>query len=148
MTQLTRMSFVISNTDPAVPLGTEVWVDDQRVLNVEHVCEPVEFAHEFDDDQAGEHCIRVVMKYKTRRVTKVDSQGKIVKDALLTLSKFFCDHIDIESVFIELSTYTHTNNGATEPIQQRFYGAMGCNGTVELKFSTPIYLWLLENMNA
>jgi hypothetical protein len=23
---------------------------------------------------------------------------------------------------------------------------MGCNGTVSLKFTTPIYMWLLETM--
>ena len=27
-----------------------------------------------------------------------------------------------------------------------FFGNMGCNGYVSLKFATPIYLWLLEHM--
>jgi len=49
-------------------------------------------------------------------------------------------------MFTELATYTHDFNGTKELTQEKFYGVMGCNGTVSLKFATPIYLWLLENM--
>ena len=42
--------------------------------------------------------------------------------------------------------YRHDYNGTTDPFDDEFYGEMGCNGTVSLKFTTPIYLWLLENL--
>jgi hypothetical protein len=44
------------------------------------------------------------------------------------------------------ATYTHNFNGAGAETQEKFYGEIGCNGIVSLKFSTPIYLWLLEHM--
>jgi hypothetical protein len=31
-------------------------------------------------------------------------------------------------------------------IKDKFYGSMGCNGTITFEFNTPFYLWLLENM--
>jgi hypothetical protein len=46
----------------------------------------------------------------------------------------------------EQAVYTHDFNGTQQEIQDEFYSEMGCNGTVSLKFSTPIYLWLLEHM--
>jgi len=47
---------------------------------------------------------------------------------------------------VKLAQYQHDFNGTGNPTIDKFYGEMGCNGTVSLKFTTPIYLWLLENM--
>jgi len=49
-------------------------------------------------------------------------------------------------VFIDHATYTHNFNGTQAETTDKFYGEMGCNGTVSLRFTTPIYLWLLETM--
>jgi hypothetical protein len=45
-----------------------------------------------------------------------------------------------------VAKYQHDFNGTGKLTTQNFYGELGCNGTVSLKFSTPIYIWLLENM--
>jgi hypothetical protein len=37
-------------------------------------------------------------------------------------------------------------NGTSEVTEDKFYSELGCNGTVSLKFTTPMYLWLLEHM--
>mgnify|MGYP003352455181 CR=1 FL=1 len=42
--------------------------------------------------------------------------------------------------------YRHDYNGTGQPTEDNFFGVLGCNGTVELRFTTPIYLWLLEHM--
>jgi hypothetical protein len=42
--------------------------------------------------------------------------------------------------------YEHDYNGTGTLTQEKFYGQMGCNGTVSLAFCTPIYMWLLEHM--
>ena len=39
-----------------------------------------------------------------------------------------------------------TSNGTQPEIADNFFGIAGCNGTISFRFSTPIYLWLLENM--
>jgi hypothetical protein len=46
----------------------------------------------------------------------------------------------------EVAAYHHDTNGSTGAVTDSFYGTMGCNGRVEMRFRTPIYLWLLENM--
>jgi hypothetical protein len=97
-----------------------------------------------DDD--GEHELRIVMKHKTADHTEVNETGEIVRDVMLIISDVKFDEIELGQVFVEKTTYVHDFNGSQPLVEDKFFGDMGCNGTVSLKFSTPSYLWLLENM--
>lgn len=140
-----KISCNIATSDKTVPLGLEIWVDDQCVFDQNHVAENIEFNHSLSDADA-EHELRFVMKHKTSAHTQVDQNGNIVKDACLTVTDLCFDEIQLGHVFTELAVYEHDFNGTAEPIKEKFFTDMGCNGTVTLKFSTPIYLWLLENL--
>jgi hypothetical protein len=104
----------------------------------------VHFSHEISDDD-GEHELRIVMKHKTPDHTDLDDTGNITRDTMLTVSDLKFDDIELGKVFLEKSIYTHDFNGSHATVHDQFFGNMGCNGTVSLKFSTPTYLWLLEN---
>jgi hypothetical protein len=86
------------------------------------------------------------MKNKTQEHTTVDEQGSIVNDARLTISDVALDEISLKQIFFEQAVYTHDFNGTQAETIDKFYGEMGCNGTVSLKFFSPVYLWLLETM--
>lgn len=135
----------IGTTDASAPLGIEVWIDDQQVLDLAHVKETTDCHAEINDDD-GEHELRFVLKNKTIDHTQINESGQIIKDACLTVNEVTFDDIALGHTFIEKTKYTHNFNGTQEEITENFYGAMGCNGTVKLAFTTPIYLWLLENM--
>ena len=139
------ISCSINTTDALANLGIEVWLNDQHILNQDHVAELIEFKYELPDDDA-EHELRFVMKHKTTEHTKIDEQGNIITDACLTVSNLAFDEIELTQIFIDHAVYTHNFNGTQTEIQDKFYGEMGCNGTVSFKFTTPVYLWLLENM--
>lgn len=145
MTNTTTISGFIDSSDKKIPLGTEVWVDNICVINVEHVDRIVHFLHEVSDDD-GEHELRIVMKHKITEHTELDNTGNIVRDVMLTISDIKFDDIDCGKIFFEKSIYTHDFNGSQPTVHDQFFGSMGCNGTVSLKFTTPLYLWLLENM--
>ena len=53
---------------------------------------------------------------------------------------------DIKITFLDKTVYSHDFNGTQSMVNDSFHGRAGCNGTMSLKFSTPMYLWLLENM--
>ena len=145
MTSTALISCSINTTDVLAKLGIEVWLNDQQLLNQDHVSELIEFKCNLPEDDA-EHELRFVMKNKTVDYTKIDDQGNIIADACLTITNLAFDEIELKQIFINHAVYTHDFNGSQAEIQDKFYGDMGCNGTVSLKFSTPIYLWLLENM--
>ena len=135
----------IDTTNADVPLGMEIWLDDQQIFNQDHVTQNIAFCHELADTDA-EHELRFVMKNKTAKHTQVDQDGNIIKDACLIVGDLEFDEIPLGHTFTDLATYTHDYNGTGSPIKDKFFGTMGCNGVVSLKFTTPIYLWLLENM--
>jgi hypothetical protein len=136
----------IETTDAQVPLGLEIRLDDQVILALDHVTESVNFEHAFLDDDDSEHVLSISMKNKLQEHTKVDEQGNIVKDACLLIKDFRMEDIDLAYTFTKLSRYTHDFNGTADILEDDFYGTMGCNGTVSLKFNTPVYLWLLEHL--
>jgi hypothetical protein len=145
MTNITTISGSIDSSDKKIPLGTEVWIDNTCVVNVEHVDRIVHFSHEMSDND-GEHELRIVMKHKTADHTEVNETGEIVQDVMLIISDVKFDEIELGQIFLEKTTYAHDFNGSQALIEDKFFGDMGCNGTVSLKFITPTYLWLLENM--
>lgn len=145
MTSTALISCGINTTNPSAKLGIEVWVDDQQILNQDHVAELIEFKYNLPDDDA-EHELRFVMKNKTAEHTTIDEEGQIVTDACVTVSNLAFDEIELKQIFIDQAVYTHNFNGSQAASQDKFYGEMGCNGIVSLKFTTPIYLWLLEHM--
>jgi hypothetical protein len=140
-----EISFSISTSDATCPLGVEVWIDQQQIFNTEHLVDTVKISHDIAEDDA-EHELRVLLKNKLPEHTEIDADGNIEQDAVINISSFKFEEIDVNQVVQDQAVYHHDFNGSAAVVQDQFYGSMGCNGTLSLKFSTPIYLWLLENM--
>jgi hypothetical protein len=145
MTNTITISCTLNTTNPAALLGFEAWIDDKKFSDID----PVQAEHLIsikipDDD--GEHELKLILKNKTAEHTQVDEAGNIVSDATLSITNVAFDEIKLGHMLTKLATYTHDFNGTKELTEDKFYNEMGCNGTVSLKFSTPIYLWILEHM--
>jgi len=140
-----KFSCVIGSTNITVPLGMEIWLDDEKLLDLDHVYQTHQVEYEMPDND-GDHELRFVLKNKLSDHTEVDSYGNIVSDATVMVSDIQFDDIDCDYLTVKLAQYYHDFNGNGEPTIDKFYGEMGCNGTASLRFTTPIYLWLLENM--
>jgi len=101
---------------------------------------------EFDDVDDESHVLEFVLSGKLPEHTQITEQGEIVSDVTVRIEGIAFDDIVIDQIFSELAEYHHDFNGTQPAVVDQFYGEMGCNGTVRLQFTTPIYLWLLENM--
>ena len=139
------VKFDLTSSDYAAALGFDVLLDDKVLLSIEHVKEATPVSVEIDDDE-GKHEFKFVMKNKTQEHTVIDNNNNITKDAMLSIANVTFDDIKLGQMFIEQCVYHHSFNGSQAPIEDQFFGDMGCNGYVSLQFTTPIYLWLLENM--
>lgn len=140
-----QISFDVETSDTECPLGVQVWLDESLLLDCAHVTQKIAFAHDMSDDD-GEHQLRIVVSGKTSDHTTVDHNGNIIKDATLKISAVTIDGIDVNQLFLDRCVYTHDFNGTQPEIEDTFHGVAGCNGTIAFEFTTPIYLWLLENM--
>jgi hypothetical protein len=110
------------------------------------MAEPAAVEYEFDDFEERDHLVSFEMQGKLPEHTKVTEAGQIFEDRCVTITDIAFDDIQLGHMVTEVATYHHDTNGTTGQIIERFHGVMGCNGRVEMRFSTPIYLWLLENM--
>lgn len=144
MSSCVTISCKVGTSDPGSALGLEAWVDDHKFFDSEHVQDTHEISVEISDHDA-EHELKFVLKNKTPEHTTVNEQGVIVSDARLSITDLAFDEILLAQIVANKATYTHDFNGSGVETQEKFYGEMGCNGTVSLKFNTPVYLWLLEN---
>ena len=138
------ISFCIDTTDVACALGFEAWIDDKKFHDTDHVAGRQQIFIEIPDD--SQHELRLVLKNKTAEHTQIDEAGNIVTDARLRITDIAFDEIKLGHMFVEQAVYTHDFNGTSKATENKFYGELGCNGTVSLKFTTPMYLWLLEHM--
>lgn len=145
MATTVKFSCNIKNTNPQAELGLEIWLDDVCLYNIKQVPTDTNFSHEFPDSE-GEHELKFVMKGKTTQHTTIDSLGNIVSDSTLMIKNIEFDEIDCEHIVNNKAVYTHDYNGTQPLSQHKFYQELGCNGVVSLKFTTPLYLWLLENV--
>lgn len=139
-----NVSFDIIPSDPLVPLGLEIWLNEQKIFDTDHVTEKISFRHPITED-AGDQALRWILKNKLPAHTTIDADGNIVKDAVITVTDVCFDEIPLATLFYDHTNYVHDHNGNGPTVDTKFFGIMGCNGTACFKFTSPIYLWILEN---
>jgi len=146
MTNTFAITADVNTNSTENPLGLEVWLDDKLLQNIDCVVGPTAISVDVEDADDVEHELKFVLKNKTTDHTTVDESGNILKDSVVEIKNLKFDNIELGHMFYEQAVYKHNFNGNGPDTEEKFYGTTGCNGSVVLKFSTPMYLWLLENM--
>ena len=112
----------------------------------------VEFEHELEESKS--YNLIIDRSGKNKRETVVEDE-KIVKDQLLHIKSIEIDEIDIGSLIYEgVYTPEYPEQWATQqaktgnklPKTIKNSPALGHNGTWTFTFSSPFYMWLLENL--
>ena len=132
------------------PLNFKILLDDVEVFS-EYMTKPdYKFHHKSLSDDTS-HSLKFILSEKTNDHTKVDKSGNFVDSAYVEIKNISFDNINITEILMSnetLTSYTHDKNGYSNEIIEKIYTPyMGYNGVVELKFNTPIYMWLLDIMD-
>ena len=112
----------------------------------------IEFTHDCESEKS--HNLSLIRTNKNVKETVVEN-NKIVKDQLLNVKYVEIDEINIGSLIYEgvytpeypqpWATQQH-NKGVTLPKSFKNVTQMGHNGVWAFKFTSPFYMWLLENL--
>ena len=112
----------------------------------------IEFTHDCESDKS--HNLSLIRTNKNVKETIVEN-NKIIKDQLLNIKYIEIDEINIGSLIYEgvytpeypqpWATQQH-NKGVTLPKSFKNVTQMGHNGVWAFKFTSPFYMWLLENL--
>lgn len=130
----------------SIAIGDEV-VKSGTITGASDETEYIEFDYETDADAP---CLKISLLNKTDQDT-VQNEDKtaIVKDLLLNIVSVELDEIDLGDLIYNLSEY-HLNcpvdyQGETTQIVKNCVN-LGWNGTWQLQWINPFYIWLLENI--
>lgn len=105
---------------------------------------------EFSADLAknSDHVLKIRLLNKTPQDT-ITEGGVIVQDMLLNIHNIRINNVDLGLLLWSHSRYwldsPRMYNGQITAYLDRCVN-LGWNGTYELKFSTPFYHWLLDNL--
>jgi len=95
-----------------------------------------------DDDKT--YKLHFTLHDKSKYDTVVED-GEIVKDTTVTIKSVEMDDIDITSLLsLDKDKFYYIHDGADG--KHTFYDTMGVNGSSTIEFTTPFYVWLLENL--
>jgi hypothetical protein len=124
----------------------------QEIPGTEKEPTVIEFEHELTEGE--KYSLIIERSGKDRRQTVVED-GKITKDQLLHIKSIEIDEIDIGALVYE-GVYTpdypepwasqQRSAGNTLPKSFKNVTNIGHNGRWELGFTSPFYMWLLENL--
>lgn len=104
----------------------------------------------------GDCSLSIEMLNKTTSDTVLDSDGNIIEDLLLNIESIEIDEINLGSLLWTESDYRPDypvqyqiemrNQGKDLPVSVKNCVNLGWNGTWKLPFTSPFYVWLLENI--
>ena len=140
------------------PPHAEILIDGKSYYNSEITSTEdkptlIEFEAEVDEDKKVDLIIN--RSNKGVNQTVVNEKGDILKDQLLHIKRIEIDEIDLGSlVFTGLYTPKYPEPWATQmaesgrELSESFTNVtqMGHNGEWKFTFTTPFYMWLLENL--
>ena len=113
----------------------------------------ITFTYELEEEK--EYDLIIKRTGKTKGQTVVNDKGDIIQDQLLKIKNITIDEIDIGGLVYE-GVYTpeypepwaSQQRAAGHELEKSFNKVtfMGHNGEWKLKFASPFYMWLLENL--
>mgnify|MGYP001184204961 FL=1 len=140
------------------PPHAEILINDTSVFKkdingTEDKPDLIEFEHELEEEK--QYNLIIKRSGKSNSQTVINEKGDILKDQLLNIKRIEIDEIDIGALVYEgVYTPKYPEPWAT---QQREAGndltasfknvtKIGHNGEWQFTFSSPFYMWLLENL--
>lgn len=140
-----NFSCKINTNIPSNPIHLKILLDEYSVFD-KYVIKEETVSFDFAEDNE-EHTLRFLISGKTDLHTVKDNSGAILDSTQISITDISFDAVDITSIImVSPLKYKHNFNNNGNDIVDKFYDIAGCNGEIILEFSTPIYLWLLENM--
>ena len=140
------------------PPHAEILIDDKNhfkgdITGTEDKPDLIEFEAEFEEDK--EYALIIKRSGKSNNQTVINEKGDILKDQLLHIKSIEIDEINIGALVYEgVYTPQYPEPWATQQRESRndlkdsFKNVtqMGFNGEWKFKFTSPFYMWLLENL--
>ena len=124
-----------------------IWLDDHQVVASEIVSlaqQEIKFERTIDE---GLHTLKIRLENKTSQDTQLEN-GEVVKDMLLNIDDIMIDDISLGNLLWSAEYILDKKQMYKGQEIDHLDGCvnLGWNGTYVFKFTSPFYVWLLENL--
>jgi len=104
---------------------------DEKTVNQKNIT----LTHDFDDDGEITHLFKLIM---------IGKKGNDdINEFFATVHRVCLDYVDITDFYSTVGLpYWHDGNGYQSLKQDRLHRTIGCDGSIEFYFSSPVYKWL------
>jgi hypothetical protein len=140
-------SCTIGVSMPEKPLSFKITLDDKNLYDINTTETSYDIAFEVPDDDNA-HAIKFILDKKVNKHTEMND-GVIIASAQVEINNISINDFDITEIILandDIIKYTHNSNGYGEKVTVPLDFIMGHNGVAELKLTTPIHKWLLEQL--
>ena len=134
-----------------IKVGDKVYFKDE-ITSTEQKPTVIEFEHTIENDKS--HSLDIIRTGKTDQETVLENDT-IIKDQLLNIKYVEIDEIDLGALLFE-GVYTpeypepwatqQRDKGVSLPKSFKNVTKLGHNGIWAFTFTSPFYMWLLENL--
>lgn len=128
-----------------------IWIDEAKLVDqtIQGHSNEVEYSEFSVDLEEGSHVLKVRLENKSDRDVEKDGHGDIINDMLLNIDSIEIDGIDLGQLKWSASEFCADHekivNGEDMTVLKDCVN-LGWNGAYTIKFDSPFYLWLLENL--
>jgi len=135
-----------------ITINDTVVSNKQEIIGTEENPTIFEFQHTLLDKENYKFTIKNCGKDSSQTIVE---DGRIVKDQLLIIKSVNIDEIDLGGLIYEAKYYPEypepwaseqRSAGKDLPEYVKNVTSMGHNGRWEIEFTSPFYMWLLENL--
>lgn len=124
-----------------------VWLDDHVITQTEIASEAEQIVSFERRITEGDHELKIRLENKTNADTVIEN-GEVVKDMLLNIDDITIDDISLGNLLWGAEYVLDKPQEYKGQMIDHLDGCvnLGWNGTYVFKFSSPLYIWLLEKL--
>lgn len=142
MLETVKLDITLNSNYQTHPPKARILLDGKEIFR-QHITEQTTFSHQAELTAGTDHQLAIELRHKLPEHTVIDKQGKIIKDSVLLIDSLSVEDVDITgqlSTNQKLFYYEHSDK------RHILYNTLGVNGRAIINFSSPIYVWMLENI--
>lgn len=142
MLETVKLNITLSSNYQTHPPKARILLDGKELFR-QHITEQTTFSHQVEVTDGTDHQLAIELRHKLSEHTVIDEQGKIIQDSILQIDSLSIEDIDIiEQLSTNQKQFYYEHSGEHHIL----YNTLGVNGRAIINFSSPIYVWMLENI--
>lgn len=137
-----KLDITLNSNYKTHPPKARILLDGKEIFR-QYITESTPFSHQAELTAGTDHQLAIELRYKLPEHTVIDEQGKIIEDSVLLIDSLSIEDVDItEQLLIDKDLFYYEHSGGRHTL----YNTLGVNGKAFINFSSPIYVWMLENI--